>query len=95
MATDAVQKRPIDLIDEHIRAKFKSSAAFAKQCPTISESRLSNWRKGQGEPSISQTAEMADVLGLTLAELLGDGTRITRPSLNRKGKRPASDAESA
>lgn len=99
MATDAgpaaANRRPIDLIDEHIRKKFRSSAAFAAACPTISASRLSNWRGGKGEPSVGQAAEMADVLGLTLAELLGDGSCITRPSQNRKRKRPASDAESA
>lgn len=65
--------RTIDLIDRAWKARgFKSSAQFAARLPSISESRLSNWRKGQGEPDVTQCREIAAVLGLTLAELLGE-----------------------
>ena len=65
--------RTIDLIDAAWRARgFSSSAQFAARCPTIGESRLSNWRRGQGEPSVPQCREVAQVLGISLAELLGE-----------------------
>ena len=88
------QTRVIDLIDAAWRARgYETCAQFAAVLSAMPNSRrksweprFSNWRRGQGEPSVSDCRQIAAALGVSLGSLLAGETPVRDPLRTKQGQ---------